>query len=88
MQKDEFLSNICTSIDKAICKRSHNKLIIHPLGDTKYTFHYPVTTGDMAESSIGVSTFDIEKQVWSGGVMTREQVFALRDFLDEWCHQN
>jgi hypothetical protein len=88
MQKTECLSRICLSLENAICERKGKTLTIHPLGDTKYVFRYPSITGEMKTPSIGITRRDIESGVWSSGVMTQEQVIALRNFLDEWIGNN
>ncbi len=63
------------------------KCIIHPLGGDTFQLVVNCKTGDMRHFGVGIDFFDRHKGRFTGGVMTKEQVFFLRDFLIDWCNE-
>jgi len=67
--------------------RSIKRCILSPLGDVQYSFTENCKTGDMKDWGMGIERFDDELKIFIGGVITRDHVIELRDFLDEWCNK-
>jgi hypothetical protein len=64
---------------------ANDMLILQPLATTRYVFERGYVTGDMKTPGISMAYYEVEKQQWSGGgVLTRQQVIVLRDFLDTY----
>ncbi len=88
MEKKGLRFKFCLKEEDARIMNKSGSLYIDPLADTRYVFTPGMTTGDMTTPGIGIAKYNISDDILSGGVMTRKQIIALRDFLEEWCNQN
>ena len=73
--------------DKGI-RHNIKRCILSPLGDIQYAFTENCKTGNMTRWGMGIERYNDKIQTFIGGVLTREQVIELRDFLDEWVRNN
>ena len=67
---------------------SIKRCILSPLGDKQYSFTEDSKTGDMTEWGMGIGRFNDDLKTFIGGVLIREEVIELRDFLSEWISDN
>lgn len=74
---------------EAICQRDGDMLILQPFATTRSVFEPGHRTGDRNTPGIGIAHYGVEEQRWSGGgVLTRQHVSALRDFLNDFLLHN
>ena len=72
----------------ALCVMTGDTLVLQPLATTRYLFEAGMITGDMVQPGVCIAEYNMEEQrLTGGGVMTRQQVIALRDFLNDFINR-